>query len=211
MSRSRWLTILILAAAIVGILAYAPASARAFPQNDHGCYCHHSGIGMWVNGTDIGIVNLANVNAGATFHLQIRSVDVAATGVVPGVQVWLSNLTDNSKFQFSPTQITDNSAQDLNSTTGTITAVYAITAPLTNGRYDIEITAQGVVFDISIGVQGGTSATGTTTTQSTSPPATPVSLYSLVQQYGPYLPLAAIILAAIHFVRRKGWTGKSPW
>jgi hypothetical protein len=50
-----------------------------------------------------------------------------------------------------------------------------------------------------------------TTSQSTSAPATPVTLYALVQQYGPYLPLAAMVIAAIHFVRRKGWTGKSPW
>jgi hypothetical protein len=50
-----------------------------------------------------------------------------------------------------------------------------------------------------------------TSSQSTSAPAVPVSLYALVQQYGPYLPLAAIVIAAIHFVRRKGWTGKSPW
>ena len=55
------------------------------------------------------------------------------------------------------------------------------------------------------------SSQSATTSQSTSMPATPVSLYALVQQYGPYLPLAAIVVAAIHFVRRKGWTGKSPW
>lgn len=59
-------------------------------------------------------------------------------------------------------------------------------------------------------VSTGSSQTATTS-QSTSTPSTPISLYATVQQYGPYLPLAAIVIAAIHFVRRKGWTGESPW
>jgi len=50
-----------------------------------------------------------------------------------------------------------------------------------------------------------------TTTTHPITPATPFSLYAFVKQWGPYLPLAAIIIAAIHFVRRRGWTGKSPW
>ena len=54
------------------------------------------------------------------------------------------------------------------------------------------------------------SQSGTTTTHPKTP-ATPVSLYALVKQYGPYLPLAAIVIAAVHFVRRRGWTGESPW
>jgi len=55
------------------------------------------------------------------------------------------------------------------------------------------------------------SSQSVTTTTHTSAPATPFSLYASVRQYGPYLPLAAIVIAAIHFVRRRGWTGKSPW
>ena len=56
-----------------------------------------------------------------------------------------------------------------------------------------------------------TSSPQSVTTTHPTTPVTPVSLYSLVRQYGPYLPLAAIVIAAIHFVRRRGWTGKSPW
>jgi len=69
------------------------------------------------------------------------------------------------------------------------------------------LTRSDQVYMPSITTSSSQSAT---TTQSTVPP-TPFSLYATVQQYGPYLPLAAIVIAAIHFVRRKGWTGESPW
>ena len=65
-------------------------------------------------------------------------------GVAP-VQEWTSTLKDNKKFSFNPQIVNDNSPQDLSQKTGTVTALYTITAPATlqSGLYEIVLSAQG--------------------------------------------------------------------
>ena len=96
------------------------------PSFDQGCYCHNNGIAIFVNGTGDGNggLFLGSFNAGTSFHLYISTNNVAATGVVPGLQEWMSNQTDNAKFTITPTQVTDGSAQDKSPTVGNITALY---------------------------------------------------------------------------------------
>ena len=79
------------------------------PSYDEGCYCHNSGIAVWINGTGDGDggISSGSVKAGSTFHLLVSTNDEHATGVVPGLQQWESNETDNAKFNVSPTQVTD--------------------------------------------------------------------------------------------------------
>ena len=140
------------------------------PGFDQGCYCHNNGIAIYVNGTGDGNggVFFGPITAGSSFHLYITTNNVAATGVVPGLQQWQSNQTDNSKFTFSPTQVTDGSAQDRSPTSGNITALYKITAPTTAGFYTLTLYAQGSEMQsMTIQVTGGSTSTSTTTTSST--------------------------------------------
>jgi hypothetical protein len=145
------------------------------PSYDEGCYCHNSGIAVWINGTGDGDggISSGSVKAGSTFHLLVSTNDEHATGVVPGLQQWESNQTDNAKFMFSPTQVTDNSAADLNKTAGNIMAFYAITAPTTNGDYVLTLYAQGTLLQpIAIQVSGGSTTSTTTSTTTTSTTST---------------------------------------
>ena len=59
---------------------------------------------MWINDTGDGEggVQLGFVQAGSTFHIIATTTNLMTTGVVPGLQEWQSNQTDNAKFTFVP-------------------------------------------------------------------------------------------------------------
>ncbi len=120
---------------------------------------------------------------------------------------------------YRPFALRDASPYDFNLTVGsTVEIGFAVGEYTIPGEHDasdmltyvLSISNQTWTAPQTTSVSTGVSQSATTT-QSTSLPAVPVSWYALVQQYGPYLPLAAIVIAAIHFVRRRGWTGESPW
>jgi len=144
------------------------------PSFDQGCYCHNNGIAVWVNdsGDGNGGLFFGPIAAGSTFHLLISTNNAQATGVVPGLQEWESNQTSNAKFTISPTEVTSSSSQNLNKTSGSITALYKITAPSTAGTYTLTLYGQGTLLQpISIQVTGGsTTSTTSTTTSTTSTP-----------------------------------------
>ncbi|MGA2664737.1 MAG: hypothetical protein ABSF83_07320 [Nitrososphaerales archaeon] len=148
------------------------------PSLDQGCYCHNNGIAIYVNGTGDGNGGLffSSFAPGSSFHLYISTNNVAATGVVPGLQQWFSNQTDNAKFTFSPTSVTDGSAQDRSPTAGNITALYKITVPSTPGMYTLTLYAQGSEMQ-PILIQVAATSTSTSTTTS-SPTTTSSSTHS---------------------------------
>ena len=148
------------------------------PSFDQGCYCHNNGIAIFVNATGDGQGGtfFGPFAAGSSFHLYISTNNVAATGVVPGLQQWQSNQTDNAKFNISPMQVTDGSAQDRSATVGNITALYKMTAPTTAGFYTLTLYAQGSLMQgIVIQVTGGSTSTSSTTSSTTSTASTPSS------------------------------------
>jgi hypothetical protein len=143
------------------------------PGFDQGCYCHNNGISIYVNATGDGDggVFFGPFAAGSSFHLLISTNATQTTGVVPGLQLWESNQSDNAKFTISPAQVNDGSAQDRSPKAGNITALYKITAPATAGFYTLTLYAQGSLMQgIAIQVTGGTTTTSTTssTTHTTS-------------------------------------------
>jgi len=138
--------------------------SHGVPGNDHGCYCHNGGIAVWYNGTDSGLMQTLTVSGGASFVLNVTSANVAATGVVPGMQEWMSNMTDNAKFTFSPQSVTANSTLNLSKANATISAFYKITAPQEAGSYTLTAFLQGSNLEISVDVA---SAQSTSTTVST--------------------------------------------
>src|SRR5271169_1269174 len=141
------------------------------PEFDQGCYCHNNNIAVWVNGTGDGNGGsfFGPFTAGSSFHLLINTDNAHVTGVVPALQQWESNQTDNAKFTISPAQVTDNSAADQNKTAGGILVLYKITTPTTAGTYVLTLYAQGSLLQpIAIQVAGGSTST---TTSSTTPAA----------------------------------------
>ena len=144
--------------------------ASATPGLDQGCYCHNDGIGVWLNGTGFNEYGGVTVQPGGAFVLNATSENIAATGVVPGIQQWLTNITDNAKFTFSPQSVSDSSPQNLKHQTGNITAIYTITAPATAGNYMLGLYAQGTTVNFM--VQVGSPSSNTTSTTGSSATST---------------------------------------
>ncbi len=146
------------------------------PSFGQGCYCHNNGIAIYVNGTGDGNGGtfLGSFNAGTSFHLYVSTNNVAATGVVPGLQEWMSNQTDNAKFTIAPAQVTDGSAQDKSPTVGNITTLYKISIPasLATGSYTLTLYAQGSLMQPLMIQVTGTSTTTSTTSSSHSTTST---------------------------------------
>ena len=182
MSNKRTAYIVTLSVLLLGVATVASglilsgSFASGEPSFDQGCYCHNGNISVYVNGTGDGLggKSFGPIATGSTFHLLVSTGDQHATGVVPGLQEWMSNQTDNAKFTISPTQVTAGSAQDMNKTnSGNITALYAITAPSTAGTYVLTIYAQGSFMQpISIQVTGGTTTQAVTVTVTATATAT---------------------------------------
>ena len=118
----------------MSVVAFVPA-ASADPSYDQGCYCHNNGIGVWLNGTGFNEYNGFSIAPGGSMMLNVTSANIAATGVVPGMQEWLTNTTHTGKFTFQPQAVQDGSPQDHDSATGNITGIYTVTAPMTPGSY----------------------------------------------------------------------------
>ncbi len=129
------------------------------PDQDQGCFCHNGGVGVWANGTDIGLFFEINVDSGNSFVLNITSKQIAVQ-VSPAFMTWSPNDADNAKFGFNPQQVNDNSPQDQNPNQGTITALFKITAPKDPGSYVITILAQGSLFPFTVLVKQGVPVLG---------------------------------------------------
>jgi len=156
------IALLAFAILLVALLSYGPVpTANAVPSNDHGCYCHNSGIGVWFNGTGFAEFGGVSVMPGGTFVLNVTTDNIAATGVVPGLQEWMANMTGTGNFTIKPQMVADNSPQDLNRQTGNITALYTITAPEKPGSYTMTLYAEGTTVQVSVAVgnQTGISTT----------------------------------------------------
>jgi hypothetical protein len=173
------LTVLLLGVMLTTYGVWTQSSfSHGEPSFDEGCYCHNGGIAVFVNGSGDGDggVYLGSVKAGTSFHLLLSTNDTHATGVVPGLQLWESNQTDNAKFTFSPMQVAANSTQNLSKIPGNITALYkvAIPASLASGFYSLTPYAQGQLLQ-PIAIQVSTSSTSTTTTTSSTSTTTSTS------------------------------------
>ena len=162
---------------VLGVAALVYASvpgARASPANDQGCYCHNNGIGVWLNGTGFMEFGILEFTPGGSMSLNVTSSNIAATGVVPGVQDWMANENDTGKFTIAPQSVQDGSAEDLAPATGNITVIYRISAPTTPGSYLLTLYVQGTWLTVaaSVGSPSGTTTTSTSsggsTTHSTS-------------------------------------------
>jgi len=163
-----WFVSLALLIMVSGLMTYSIVpTVHADPSLDQGCQCHNNGIGVWFNGTGFNEYGGVTIAAGGTFVLNATSANIAATGVVPGVQQWLSNMSDNAKFTFKPQSVTDTSPQNLQHVKGNITAIYTITAPSSGGSYMLDLYAQGTTVGFSVQATGGSSTTTSTGSSST--------------------------------------------
>jgi len=159
------LTVLLLGVMVTTYGVWTQSSfSHGVPSNDEGCWCHNKGIAVFVNGTGDGGggVFFGQIMVGSTFHLHISTANHAA-GVVPGLQLWELNQTDNAKFTFSPTSFTANSPYNLSTLPGNITALYKITAPTTPGDYVLTLYSQGTLL-MGIAIQVVSTITFTTST-----------------------------------------------
>jgi len=142
-----------------------------------------------------------NLSIGSTVEIGFAVGECYPT---PGIHL----ATDMSTYVLSLTNQTYTAVQTTTSTTTSSSA----TSSLTPTSFTNSSTGTTTVKTTTVSTSSSIASTTTSTTTSTKrAPVRPVSLYAEVQQYGPYLPLAAIIIAAVHFVRRKAWTGRSPW
>jgi hypothetical protein len=142
---------------ILAALVLMPAGwqARAWPEDDQGCYCHNLGVAIYINGSDVAWPIIAQ--KGQTFSLDLKTVRMAVVGILPAVLAWEPNITDNSKFAITPANVIDNSADDLDNSTGNIETLFKITAPSVEGSYVIYVTAQGNYVGFIVNVGLGTS------------------------------------------------------
>ncbi len=165
------LTVLLLGVTVTTYGVWTQSSfSHGTPDQDNGCYCHNNGIEVFVNrtGDGNGGVSFSQIMVGSTFHLLVSTDDAYATGVVPQLQLWESNQTDNAKFTFSPTSVIALSPYNLSQQTGNITALYDITAPTTPGDYVLTIYSQGTLLNV-ISIQVVSTITSTTTSNYTAP------------------------------------------
>ncbi len=165
------LTVLLLGVTVTTYGVWTQSSfSHGTPSRDNGCYCHNNGIEVYVNRTGDGEagVYFSHIMVGSTFHLLVSTWDVHSTGVVPQLQLWESNQSDNAKFTFSPTSVIALSPYNLSGVTGNITALYKITAPTTPGDYVLTIYSQGNLL-MGIAIQVVSTITSTTTSNWTAP------------------------------------------
>jgi hypothetical protein len=113
-------------------------------------------VGIYFNGTDT--VPPLVAQKGQTFSMDVKTVRMAVVGILPSVLSWNLNITDNLKFGFSPAEVFDNSADDLDNSTGNIESLFSVTAPDVDGLYVIYIAAQGNYVGIMVRVGAGTSS-----------------------------------------------------
>ena len=175
-----WVALLVLTSGLVAF-SLVP-SVHTDPTLDNGCYCHNNGIGVWFNGTGFNEFGGVFVSPGATFVLNATSKNIAAAGVVPGVQQWVSTMGDNAKFVFKPQSVNDTSPLNLLHQKGNITGIYTVTVPSSPGLYSVQLYAQGQVVGFPVQVTGSTSTTSsssTSTTSSTTPPPTTTTTTTL--------------------------------
>jgi len=168
------LTVLLLGVTVTTYGVWTQSSfSHGTPDQDNGCYCHNNGVEVFVNRTGDGAAGVffGQIMAGSTFHLLVSTWDAYSTGVVPQLQLWESNQTDNAKFTFSPTNVIALSPYNLSQQQGNITALYKITAPTTPGHYVLTLYSQGtLLMGIAIQVVSTvTSITPTTTSNQTIP------------------------------------------
>jgi hypothetical protein len=165
------LTVLLLGVTLTTYGVWTQSSfSHGTPDQDNGCYCHNNGIEVFVNrtGDGNGGVSFSQIMVGSTFHLLVSAWDAYPTGVVPQLQLWESNQTDNAKFTFSPTSVTALSQYNLSPQQGNITALYTITAPTTPGGYVLTLYSQGTLLN-EISIQVVSTITSTTTSNQTIP------------------------------------------
>jgi hypothetical protein len=150
----------------------------AEPQFGQGCQCHNNGIALWFNETGFNEFSAITVAPGGTFVLNVTSANYAASGVVPGLQMWMNNMSDTAKFTISPQNVSLKSplnVSPIKNVNSTITAIYKITAPTQPGTYHLAIYAEGTTNQIAVLVAAqatSTSTTGSTGTATASTGAT---------------------------------------
>jgi hypothetical protein len=165
------LTVLLLGVTVTTYGVWTQSSfSHGTPDQDNGCYCHNNGVEVFVNRTGDGAAGVffGQIMDGSTFHLLVSTWDAYVTGVVPQLQLWESNQTDNAKFTFSPTSVIALSPYNLSPQQGNITALYKITAPTTPGDYVLTLYSQGTLL-MGIAIQVVSTITSTITSNYTPP------------------------------------------
>jgi hypothetical protein len=142
----------------------ASPSVYAEPQLGQGCQCHNNGIALWFNQTGFNEFSAITIASGKSFVLNATSANYAASGVVPGVQQWIMNMSDTAKFTISPQNVSLKSPLNIThiKVNSTISAFYKITAPTQAGTYHLAFYAEGTTNGISVIVTGSTTTTTTT-------------------------------------------------
>ena len=114
------------------ILSFSPP-VYALPSFGEDCLsCHQSGITVSTNAT-----GTIQVEKNDSFWLE-----VSASGGVPldMLVIW-SNVSHNTYFSFTPREVEDNLLNDNQLDTGTISAVFKISAPNVEGNYTLKTYA----------------------------------------------------------------------
>jgi Ni,Fe-hydrogenase III small subunit len=123
------------------------------PESGMDCYCHKDlSQQAKANNTDVSAF-FPHVTTGGTFSLrvQIQFSNLNSMGS-PDSITWIADMDENSKFQFNPNQIVDNSAQDQSAGKGEIVGLFRITAPQEAGRYVIAFTYRDFTSEIYVTV-----------------------------------------------------------
>src|SRR3990170_4567628 len=100
---------------VVMLMMYGSSPSEGRRSYGEGCYCHNNGIGMRINGVEIGYgvgVDPISIKAGGSVQLQASTNIVSSVDAVPK-QEWRQSESDNAKFTFNPQIVYDNSVQDL--------------------------------------------------------------------------------------------------
>lgn len=178
-----WIAVLTLT---FGLFAYGGVqTVYAEPQFGQGCQCHNNGIALWFNETGFNEFSAITMNPGESFVLNATSANYAASGVVPGLQMWMMNMSDTAKFTIVPNNVTLNSplnVSPIKKVNSTITGMYHITSPSTPGTYHLVFYAEGTTNQIAVLVVGQSPSTTTTaSTGSVSTSTAPTSSSSSSQ------------------------------
>jgi hypothetical protein len=145
------LAMLIVTMIVYNVVPLPTVGSRAGLGQD--CYCH-KGLAstLSVNGTGVDIVDL-KVKRGSSFSLLVNAQFRPAWGDTTPLSVgWLSDMGNNSRFEFNPREVFDNSQQDQDPANSSVVVLFKLAAPNQPGEYSLVISYHGGVSKIAVQV-----------------------------------------------------------
>jgi hypothetical protein len=151
-NKHKWTLVIIALVTLTTLtLTRIPVSLARLSYGEDCLECHQTGLTISTNATE-------------PLQLEPNSefwIEVTASGGSPrAVMLVWSNVSHNSHFVFTPSEVEDNDSFDIQSDEGTITAIFKVTAPSLDGNYAIQTLAGSLGFtggmaEVDIIVGGG--------------------------------------------------------